>query len=118
MAYFKRNPNGKWFVQFRFRDCTGATCRKQKGGFNRKRDAEAWMEKYIFEMQTGKKITVEMEKFNLNIAICNIGKCNVDVQIIEKSQSKNRGGIAYWHQLKKKKTILTQFNSDIRIMQV
>lgn len=45
MAYFKRNPNGKWFVQFRFRDCTGATCRKQKGGFNRKRDAEAWMEK-------------------------------------------------------------------------
>lgn len=52
------------------------------------------MEKYIFEMQTGKKITVEMEKFNLNIAICNIGKCNVDVQIIEKSQSKNRGGIA------------------------
>ena len=94
MAYFKRNPNGKWFVQFRFRDCTGAICRKQKGGFNRKRDAEAWMEKYIFEMQTGKKITVEMEKFNLNIAICNIGKCNVDVQIIEKSQSKNRGGIA------------------------
>ena len=77
MAYFKRNPNGKWFVQFRFRDCTGATCRKQKGGFDRKRDAEAWM-----------------EKFNLNIAICNIGKCNVDVQIIEKSQSKNRGGIA------------------------
>ena len=45
MAYFKRNPNGKWFVQFRFRDCTGATCRKQKGGFDRKRDAEAWMEK-------------------------------------------------------------------------
>ena len=80
MAYFKRNPNGKWFVQFRFRDCTGATCRKQKGGFNRKRDAEAWMEKYIFEMQTGKKITVEMEKFNLNIAICNIGKCNVGVR--------------------------------------
>lgn len=94
MAYYKRNPNGKWLVQFYFKDCTGAICRKQKGGFDRKRDAKAWMEKYIFEMQTGKKITVEMEKFNLNIAICNIGKCNVDVQIIEKSQSKNRGGIA------------------------
>lgn len=51
------------------------------------------MEKYIFEMQTGKKITVEMEKFNLNIAICNIGKCNVDVHIVEKPRSKNNGGI-------------------------
>lgn len=33
MAYYKRNPNGKWLVQFYFKDCTGAICRKQKGGF-------------------------------------------------------------------------------------
>lgn len=30
MAYFKRNPNGKWFVQFRFRDCTGQPVESKK----------------------------------------------------------------------------------------
>lgn len=56
MAYFKRNPNGKWFVQFRFRDCTGATCRKQKGGFDRKRDAEAWMENTYLKCKRERKL--------------------------------------------------------------
>lgn len=92
MAYFRRNSNGKWFVQFYFKDCTGATCRKQKCGFRTKREAKDWKEKYILEMQAEKKITVEMEKFDLNIGICNIGKCSVSVQIMEKMHSKNNGG--------------------------
>lgn len=43
----KDPKTGKWLVQFRYTDWTGATKKTTKRGFNTKRDAEEWLREFL-----------------------------------------------------------------------
>ena len=44
----KKDPNtGKWYVQFRYTDWTGATKKTTKRGFATKREAEEWLRNFL-----------------------------------------------------------------------
>jgi integrase len=51
VAYYNEYKKGFWSVQFYFEDHSGAKKRKRKTGFKTKRDAKAWMEKFIEQQQ-------------------------------------------------------------------
>ena len=43
----KYGKNGKWMIQYRYKDWTGKVCKSTKRGFNTKREAEEWLRNFL-----------------------------------------------------------------------
>lgn len=59
MAYFNKEKNGKWSVQFRYKDHTGLSKCKHKLGFSTKKEATEWMNEFIRKAQADMQMTFE-----------------------------------------------------------
>ena len=57
----KRDPNGTWRIQYRWKDYTGKSCKSQKRGFRTKKEAEVWYMQFM--LQQSDDITMTLSKF-------------------------------------------------------
>ncbi len=57
----KRDPNGTWRIQYRWKDYTGKSCKSQKRGFRTKKEAEEWYMQFM--LQQSDDITMTLSKF-------------------------------------------------------
>lgn len=55
----KREPNGKWRIQYRYTDWTGAKHKTQKRGFKTKKEAETWLSHFHVENAGDPTMTFE-----------------------------------------------------------
>ena len=59
MAYYKKEANGKWSVQFRYKDHAGLSQRKRKLGFSTKKEATEWMNEFIRKAQADMQMSFD-----------------------------------------------------------
>ena len=57
----KREPNGTWRIQYRWKDYTGKNCKSQKRGFKTKKEAEEWYMQFM--LQQSDDLTMTFSKF-------------------------------------------------------
>lgn len=70
MAYYKKEDNGKWSVQFRYKDHAGISQRKRKLGFSTKKEATEWMNEFIRKAQADMQMTFDsfVEEYFENVS--------------------------------------------------
>lgn len=116
MAYYKKEENGKWYVQFRYKDHAGVPKRKRKTGFSTKKEATEWMNEFIRKAQADMQMTFEsfVEEYFENLSAdlrestLNTKKHIVDLHIMPYFKDRDMVGIdardiiKWQNQIKKK----------------
>lgn len=54
----KRDPNGTWHIQFRYKDWTGTVKKTSRKGFKTKREAEDWLNHFLLQQAADLGITL------------------------------------------------------------
>ena len=54
----KRDPNGTWHIQFRYKDWTGKSRKSSRKGFRTKREAEEWLAHFMAQQSSDPSMTL------------------------------------------------------------